>query len=149
MEVYHATVGNNAVLELDFAIDDTGNVQAEHAAAYKALGDWARACYSQAMGQKSGNSSVLTVTFGRAVTMDRVMVQEAFELGERVRAWRVDVQATVGGGWAAFTNGTAVGYKRISLGASQAVVAVRLSITSAVAQTTITNFAVYAPCPSA
>jgi hypothetical protein len=35
IESYHHSVGNNGVLELDFAIDDTGNVHPNHAAEYK------------------------------------------------------------------------------------------------------------------
>ena len=43
IETYHHSVGNNGVLELDFAIDDTGNVHPTHAAEYKvhgAAGGW-------------------------------------------------------------------------------------------------------------
>ena len=38
IETYHHSVGNNGVLELDFAIDDTGNVHPTHAAEYKVHG---------------------------------------------------------------------------------------------------------------
>ena len=42
---YHATIGANTVMELDFAIDRTGQVAPSHAALYKAFGDWRRKCY--------------------------------------------------------------------------------------------------------
>ncbi len=38
-------MGRNGVLELDFAINRNGLVEPSHAARYKELGDWARACY--------------------------------------------------------------------------------------------------------
>ena len=43
IEVYHATVGMNGVLELDFAIDRDGLVNSAHAARYKELVCCARA----------------------------------------------------------------------------------------------------------
>lgn len=45
ISVYHNTVGANSLLELDFAIDETGQVDPVHAAAYQAFGDWIRGCY--------------------------------------------------------------------------------------------------------
>ena len=37
---YHSTVGHNTVLELDFAIDRTGQLEASHVDAYHRLGNW-------------------------------------------------------------------------------------------------------------
>lgn len=43
----------------------------------------------------------------RHLQVDRVMLQEAFELGERVRKWTVEVHTRAG--WAPMANGTAMG----------------------------------------
>ncbi|EGD82141.1 hypothetical protein PTSG_02815 [Salpingoeca rosetta] len=92
MDVYHASVGNNGVLELDFAINRDGLVDATHAVLYKQLGDWIRACYGTPLANASATGTTVTLTFQQPVTTDRFMLQEAFESGERVRTWRIDVQ---------------------------------------------------------
>ena len=94
------------------------------------------------------------------------MLQEAFELGERVRQWSVEYTAD-GSVWKPFLNGTVIGvldlrlgdhdsslllpigYKQIKLaGSAVQMQAARLTIASAVAQPQIRTFAAYAPCPS-
>jgi alpha-L-fucosidase len=50
---YHNTVGHNTVLELDFAIDREGLVEASHARLYQRLGDWIRSCYGTPLAQAS------------------------------------------------------------------------------------------------
>ena len=72
--------------------------------------------------------------------------------GQRVRSYVVD--ATVDGGktWAQVSNGTAVGHKRIDvLGAplEGTAVELRLTITAAVGEVAVPNFAAFAPCASA
>jgi hypothetical protein len=42
--------------------------------------------------------------------VDRVMLQEAFELGERVRAWSVEVQSAGSNDWSTFASGTVIGW---------------------------------------
>eukprot|EP00050_Salpingoeca_kvevrii_P006858 m.292192 g.292192 ORF g.292192 m.292192 type:complete len:631 (-) comp12583_c0_seq1:139-2031(-) len=147
INVYHDSVGNNGVLELDFAIDRTGNVAPDHAAAYKALGDWARKCYGSPIAKTNGNNATLTLTLSQSATIDRVMLQEDLTLGQRVRSWTLETMAS-GGSWTKFANGTSIGHKRIQLGESATVTGVRLTIDSAVAQPAIMNFAIFAPCPS-
>jgi hypothetical protein len=44
------------------------------------------------------------------------MLQEGFELGERVRAWTVEVQAAGTSTWSPFASGTAIGARRLSMG---------------------------------
>jgi alpha-L-fucosidase len=46
-EVYHKTVGNNGLLEMDLAINRDGIVEPSHAKRYKELGDWIRSCYGE------------------------------------------------------------------------------------------------------
>ncbi|EDQ84113.1 uncharacterized protein MONBRDRAFT_13124 [Monosiga brevicollis MX1] len=147
--VYHMTVGNNQVLELDFAIDDTGNVPSDASAVYHALGAWTRACYGMPVANMSGNSSSVLLTLPSPATpVDRFILQEDIDFGERVRQWHIDVQVETGD-WMPFANGTAIGHKRIVLGSgpSSSLTAARLTVDSAVASPVILAFAAFKPCP--
>ncbi|EDQ89938.1 uncharacterized protein MONBRDRAFT_24875 [Monosiga brevicollis MX1] len=149
VEVYHMTVGNNQVLELDFAINDTGNVPSDASAVYHALGAWARACYGMPVANMSGNSSSVLLTLPSPATpVDRFILQEDIDFDERVRQWHIDVQVETGD-WMPFANGTAIGHKRIVLGSgpSSSLTAARLTVDSAVASPVILAFAAFKPCP--
>ena len=77
-QVYHHTVGQNAVLELDFAIDRNGQVDPAHATRYKEFGDWIRSCYGKPVASTSGNATqtlLLKMPTGSA-SIDRVWVRE-------------------------------------------------------------------------
>jgi hypothetical protein len=139
---YHATVGANTVMELDFAIDRTGNVAPSHAALYAAFGAWRRACYGTPLSSARlapGQASV-TVALPDGATMDRVVLQEAQAAGtygDCVANYTLEVE--VGGGWLPFGRMGAhlVGNKRIELngggpgvlGPSLNATAVRFTVT--------------------
>lgn len=136
-------------MELDFAIDDTGNVAPAHAQSYKGLGDWARACYGTPIAHAAlpAGSMVYNMSFGQT-PVDRFIIQEVVEQGERVRAWSLAVESS-SGGWQHFGNGTVVGHKQIVLGTAVAdAVGASLTISSAVATPAMEAFQAYAPCPS-
>eukprot|EP01116_Phalansterium_solitarium_P016964 TRINITY_DN405_c0_g2_i2.p2 TRINITY_DN405_c0_g2~~TRINITY_DN405_c0_g2_i2.p2 ORF type:complete len:393 (-),score=132.08 TRINITY_DN405_c0_g2_i2:133-1311(-) len=76
IQVYHSTVGNNGVLELDFAIDRTGNVHPDHARAYAGFGDWIRSCYGSPVASTSGNGTQLVLTLPARTRLDRITVRE-------------------------------------------------------------------------
>jgi hypothetical protein len=61
INVYHATVGSNSVLELDFAIDRTGRVDPTHAARYKEVGWLVRVGFSYSRLLLHGARSVAVV----------------------------------------------------------------------------------------
>jgi alpha-L-fucosidase len=149
IQVYHATVGQNAVLELDFAIDNTGNVDPTHAAMYAQFGTWIRSCYGTPVVATSGNATTLTLTLNGATTVDRVIIQENIRLGQRVRAFSVDVLPKSTGTWQNFLQGTSIGHKFIGLGTPVPdATQIRLTITSSAAPPILINFAAFAPCPS-
>lgn len=141
--VYHDSVGNNAVLELDFAIDRTGNVDPVQAESYKAFGDWIRNCYGSPVASTSGNTSSLTLSVPSGHSIDRVMMQEMIEYGERVRAYTVE--SLQGGSWSTYMTGQAIGNKRIFVAkeASTGISAFRLNVTQSVGVPLITNFAAF------
>ena len=129
---YHATVGANTVLELDFAVDRTGRIAPDHAALYARFGAWRRACYGGAPLAAAellpGASSVeLPLPGGAgARAMDRVVLQEAVQAGvygQCVANYSLEVRlAAGGGGWAPFgvSGAHLIGAKRIELNAASA-----------------------------
>ena len=48
----------------------------------------------------------------RPVRLDRLVIQEAIALGQRVQSWTVEAEA--GGRWMSLASGTTIGYKRIA-----------------------------------
>jgi alpha-L-fucosidase len=75
------------------------------------------------------------------VRFERVVLQEAMALGQRVEGWQIDVQ--VDGAWRPVAEGTSIGYKRITRFAPVTASAVRVSITAARACPTLTTIGVY------
>jgi hypothetical protein len=53
--------------------------------------------------------------------------------------------------WQLFSSGSSVGNKRIDLGPQKPmnVAAVRLNVTSSIAEPIVSDFAVFSPCPTA
>ena len=147
--MYHHTVGSNAVMELDFAVDRTGNIDPRHAARYAEFGAWIRGCYGTpvaAAGWALGSSVVLEVP-GGGVEIDRVAVMEDISRGQRITEYTVEVQGRKGGDWLPFSVGTAVGHKRIDVVApGGAAVAVRVTISDGVELPANISLAVFAPC---
>ena len=125
---YHSTIGANTVMELDFAIDRTGQVAPSHAALYQAFGDWRRKCYGNPVATATllpGSRSLelpLGAAGGGGALMDRVVLQEALAVGtygECVANYTLEVQLP-GGAWAPFgvSGAHVIGNKRIELNAA-------------------------------
>lgn len=136
IDIYHRTVGSNSVMEMDFAIDFTGNVAPAQAKSYREFGDWIRTCYGRSnrvahTDFQRGNR--IELRFKRPSTIDRVMLQENLRHGQLVESYLIEVKTEDSNGeWLLFSNGTAVGHKRIALVEEpfHLVRAVRVSTTS-------------------
>jgi len=112
IEVYHSSVGSNAVLELDFAINRDGLVEPSHAAMYKQLGDWIRKCYGTPVVLTSDlRNGIALLQLPTGVVVDRVWVRENIAFGERSRGYRIEEH--VGGSWVVRTVGQVIGNKQI------------------------------------
>ena len=136
IEVYHGTVGRNCVLELDFAINRDGLVEPSHAARYAELGAWIRSCYSKPIAATNGTMSSaapLVLTLPQPALVDRIVVQEKLELGQRIRNFTIESQARSGAPWLPFGSGESVGHKRILLLENRTVVALRLRVVARIA----------------
>lgn len=69
----------------------------------------------------------LTLSFAKAVTFNRVMLQEYIPLGQRVENF--EVQVLVGGKWQTIATPTTIGYKRILLTDTYTTKGVRIRFT--------------------
>jgi alpha-L-fucosidase len=57
-------------------------------------------------------SAALDLDLGKKCTFDQILLQEPVRLGQRVRAWAVDVR--VDGEWREVASGTTIGHKRLA-----------------------------------
>ena len=155
--IYHATVGMNGMLEMDFAINRDGVVDPTHAARYAELGEWIRKCYGKSVaGVSNVTESVVTVTLAAPAAVDRVMVREDLRYGQAIREFAVEVQLSGSTAWEAFGSGAlhSVGNKRILLSTKGPlkISAARLTVTALAAGVSVPHvlfFGVFAQCPSA
>ena len=74
-------------------------------------------------------------------TFNRVMLQEYIPLGQRVKAF--SVQILKDGKWTTWKSGTTIGHKRILLGSTVTTGAVKVKITSSKACPVLNNFGLY------
>lgn len=143
------SVGRNTVMELDFAIDRRGQVDASHAALYKQFGDWIRQCYGSplAAGELDGNGGTVLEIEAKA-PVDRVVLQEDQRDGQLVLEYQVTL-VREGGQSSIFSKGRAVGNKKIDLGSGSATGVLRLEVLrTALNLPPKLHFSAFAPCAS-
>lgn len=149
---YHNSVGSNGHLELDFAIDRTGQIDPIHAAAYAQFGAWQNSCYGKPLASASipaGSSFIefslpLSPVSGTCAT-DRISMVEDQTLGQVVIDYTVEFQDK-SGGWNAFSEGTTIGSKRIDvISAAVEATALRLTIVSAFSGNLPVTISVFSP----
>ena len=154
--MYHDTVGNNAVLELDFAIDRDGLVNPTHATMYTRLGQWIQECYATPIvpasysTKKVGDTTweyTLVASAASAwtsITTDRVVMREDYSKGgQYVRSWKLSVNGN------ATASGTSIGNRKVSV--FETLVSAPTSITmvltvTAVAEPNMLQFDMFHPC---
>ena len=146
---YHRSVGANGHLEIDFAIDRTGNVDPAHAAAYAQFGAWIRACYGTplASGSLPPGAAALTLPVPAGASFDRIALEEDQSAGQLIVAY--SVEALVAGVYQPFSAGVTIGAKRIDVAGAAVVgaTALRVTITQAYGQPTGLKVSLFAPEP--
>ena len=95
IDMYHKSVGSNSVMELDFAIDRTGNIDPTHAERYAEFGAWIRSCYGTAVARTPWSLTdtlelAVASTDGAGIGIDRIVIQEDISRGQRITSYSVD-----------------------------------------------------------
>ena len=150
--VYHATVGRNAFLMMDFAPNQDGRIADDQAARYKEFGDWVRSCYGAAPISQIGpvtatlGQPVVLQLPGKAAAINRVVLQEDQSGGQAILKYLVEANDGEAGAFRQVSSGTSIGNKKIDLFTSAEITnatAFRLTILDAARlQTTVARFAV-------
>lgn len=83
----------------------------------------------------------LTVEFDSLTTLNRVLIQEYIQLGQRVKSFTIE--AKVDGKWTELAEGTTIGYKRILRFPDVSTEAIRLNIKDAKACPAISNIEIF------
>lgn len=146
-DVYHATVGHNSLLMMDFSPTPEGIIAPAHAARYAEFGAWKRGCYDKGGAglvgisehvRGSGEAGPLqTLAFDAPQLIDRVVVREDQTEGEVIRGWAVEAKLAANSEWTRIANGTSMGNKWITLlEKNLTVTAVRTVVTAAAAGAT-------------
>jgi alpha-L-fucosidase len=90
-------------------------------------------------------SSDVTIQLEQSTAINRVLIQEHIELGQRVRGWTLEVR--IDGDWQKVSQGTTIGHKRIACFATVIADAVRLTITDSRACPVLENVGVFTAPP--
>ena len=117
-----------------------------HAALYARFGSWIRSCYGApvATGALDG-SGATTLEIVASTPVDRVVLQEDQTEGQRVLQYQVTL---LGDRQALFSQGRAVGNKKIDLG-NRVTGRLRLDVQrTALGLPPKLRFSAFAPCPS-
>ena len=104
---------------------------------------WGRSPQRSAIARQeaSDDGAIARLGKGRAITFDRVVLQEPIALGQRIAAF--EVEAEQGGAWHRIATGTTIGHKRILPVPPTRTARVRVTIHSARATPLVSEFAVY------
>lgn len=149
--IYHDIVGRGMVMELAFSIDRDGLVQDTHAAVYRALGEWVRACYGTPLASTSGSGVEFALRVTKGAAFDRLQLMENIVVGQRVRNYTIETRPSAGAAnWTVVAGGGAIGRKRIVLLPGPVTAAedmdVRVRVIRSVAPPELLLFGVYRPC---
>ncbi len=159
IHIYHDIVGRGMIMELAFAINRDGLVEASHEKVYKELGAWVEKCYGRAVLSKqdtNGNRVIeLRLPEDEPASFDRIVLQEDIAMGQRIRNYTIDFVYLHGETIPLVTNGTSVGRKRIHVMGPDVVAAMQtggrsrsviLTITDDIAPPHLKIFGLYEEC---
>ena len=138
VDVYHATVGRNCLLQMDLTPDTDGLIPARYAARYAQLGGVIRSCYVDQVIEPSStlcDDALCEYTFDTPVSVDRIVLMEDQTQGQVIRGYTVYGQLTgnysaagaVAAGWQLLSRGSSVGHKKIDV-FQQAVTVTRVAV---------------------
>ncbi len=141
LDIYHKSVGRNAVLLLNVPPDRRGLIHDNDAKRLAELGAEIRRRFGRSVAEAQGRGGVLELALEPPAVIDHAVVMEDIREGERVRAYVVEGRTD--GGWQELCRGGIIGHKRIAQFEPAAVSRVRLRCLEYAAEPHIRKLAVY------
>ncbi len=141
MEMYETSVGRGGVLLLNNTPDRSGLIPETDATRSLEFGAEVKRVFGVPVIDTAGTGNEFELTLSSPREVDRVVIAEEIEKGERVRAWVVEGMKD--GKWELLCEGKEVGHKRIAKFAACTPEKVRLRITESVGEPLIRSFGLY------
>lgn len=141
MRMYYKSIGRNSTLIMGLTPDPDGLMPDADVQRLKEWHNEIQRRFDNPIAQTSGrgNEHVIQLESGRRV--NHLVIQEDFQHGERVRAYRVEV--FMNGSWHQVCSGSCIGHKRIQPFDTRECSAVKLIIDQSSAEPLIKSLAVY------
>jgi alpha-L-fucosidase len=141
MEKYITSVGRNTNMLLGVVIDDRGLIPDADVRQIELFGKEIKKQYGTPLLQTSGTGTEYIIRPKKPVAINRTVICEDIEKGERVLEY--SVKGKQGDKWIELSAGTNIGHKHIDKFPPQSVSEIKLIITSCKAKPHIKSFALY------
>ncbi len=141
VRMHDQSVGRGAVLLLNLSPDTTGAIPQADATRAADFGKALEADWGMPVSETQGEGVEFVIQPSAPLPIDRVIIQERIEEGERVRAYVVE--ALVDGEWRSVATGSAVGHKRIERFSTVQAASMRVRITDSRGTPLISRFAIF------
>jgi len=141
VDMYCRSVGHNSTLILGITPGTDGLLPQPDVARLREFGREIRRIFSAPLASTSGSGDRIDLNFDGAMQFDTAVIQEEIAQGERVRAYRLEIDRD--GTWQPLAEGTCIGHKRIHRFSLRQADGVRLIIDRAVSTPLIKNLAVF------
>lgn len=143
MDTYHKTVGRGAQLVLGLAPDNRGLMPEVDVRRLQEFGAEVQRIYGQPVpgGKTYGSGREWFVEYSNPVSIDRVVMAEVLDQGQRVRSYKVQVWRD--GKWGTVASGTTVGHKKIEIFPPETTSRVKLLIEESLGEPVLRSFQAY------
>lgn len=111
VDMYNKSVGRNSTLIVGLTPDARGQLPDVDVLRMKEFGEKIKRRFAHPIAQTSGTGKVIKLDFATNQIIDMIVLQEKIELGERVRAFRIE--GLVDGNWQELYKGSCIGQKHI------------------------------------
>lgn len=141
LEIYYRSVGHGVQLVLNLPPDSDGLMPEATANRARQFGDEIRRRFGRSVAETSGSGNTLALPLHHAGRIDHVILEEDCNLGQRIRAYRLEGKTQAG--WKSLGAGTAIGHKHIQPVPPSMVSAVRLAVTESAGRPEIRKLALF------
>ena len=141
LSIYYRSVGRGAQLLLNIPANRDGLLSRPDCEVSQAFGSEIKRRFNQPVARAQGRGRSIVLPLPKPSRIDTVILQEETQLGERVRAYRLEGQ--VNGQWKMLATGSAIGQKRIQPVPPETVSALRLVTQESVGEPALRAFAAY------